>query len=427
MVIVPKVPVYSIAGISKTDQTQYEQFSADFARNRPKIIMVVDYIVNNVKIGNLILFHKYKTASHYEVFKKNLFAEISTFQRTLFLDSHSLAEETEKFETYIRDHIGMDNLTEGSYYAVMDSLIKEDRIYEYKICASVLPNNSREVDYDYILESKKLISAIPIDSLVQRTLAQFSISTLGSKQLGWVVALLNKRLQFFNTTTLTTPISQLMSPDTTIIFPKNVNDIKRIMDDSVSLFGLDSTIDHLLGLLGGLSVDFKDSFDKSLNRTDRTFVYATFIASIRSKVPVFSLLLTVSEHTKNSQARERLSKLNLVLPPTPWVDPYTSIEGLSKIFDFVNSIIFLVTRSQEESSALSAILAELNAPAPVLAPPVTKLPPLVKVATSPLPLPVKPATVLPKSQPITRFPGVSDTLNNKSGLGRTTNIFIKPR
>jgi hypothetical protein len=418
-VIVPKVPVYSIAGISKLDQTQYEQFSADFARNTPRIIMIVDYIIDGIKVGNLILFHKYKSSSHYEIFKKNIFADISTFQRTLFIDAHSLLEETARFNDYIRKHIGMDNLALGSYYAVMDPLIKDDRIYEYKIMAARVPQSSKEVDYDYILESKNLLNSVSLDSIVQRTLAEFSVSTLGSKQFGWIIALLNRRLSFFNTTTLTTPLGQLVAPDTKVIFPKNLNYIKRIMDDSVSLFGLDQTISHIISLLGGLSTDFKDSFNKSLSAVNKTFSYAAFIASIRSKVPVFSLFLQISEHAKNAEARTRLSQLNLTLPVTNGVASYITIEGLSNIFDFINSIIFLVTRSQDNSATLVEILAELNKPPP---PP----PPLAAKPAAPIQkatLPVRPTVVVPP-QTASRFPAVSKTLN---GARLPAKVFIKPR
>ena len=406
IVVVPKIPIYSIPNVKKVDLKQFENFSADFARNSPEIIMIIDYVIDGQKIGNLILFKKYKTATHYEVFKRNMFSEISSFQRTLFLDSANLLQETVNFRTYVHEHVGLNNLADGSWFAVMDSLIKDDRIYEYKIVASRVPQNAHEVDYDYILESKNLVNTVDVDSLVNKTLFDFSVTTLGSKQLSWIIALLNRNLQFFGTKTFQVPVKDLITPDTKLVFPKKVAFIKNIFDDSVSLFGISNTINQIIDLLGGLSSDFRSSFNDSLNATSKTFSYASFINSVRKKVPIFDLLLTISEHDKNTDALNRLSQLNITVPNKIGTEVFTTIEGLSNIFYFVNSIIFVIIKSQDNSSTLQDLLNQLNTPPPATPPLVSKPPPPVQT----LSIPTKPATVITPVKQSINVPTVTKIL-----------------
>lgn len=396
--VIPKLPIYALNGVSKLNLTAFEQTSADFARNQPQVYFVVDYIVDGVKIGNLIVFKKYKTASHYEVFKRNIFTEISSFQRTLFLDSTDLLTETRQFSTYLIEHLGLNTLPDGTYYCVMDPLIKDDRIYEYKVVASRLPQNAAEVDYDYILESKGLTQLTKVDSVTKSGLNNFSVVNLGSQQLSWIIALLNRGLSFFDVHTVLNPLSDILGPNATVVVPKNVAHVKSIFNDSVSLFGIDQTLIQIVSLLGGLTTDFRNSFNESLNNIAKTFSYSTFISSSRKKVPAFNLLLSISEHAGNESALKRLSQLSIAVPNKVGTETYTTIEGLSNIFYFIQSIIFVIIRVQDSSVELETILAELNKPPPPPPPPPPSPPAPIQIIGQP---PVRPVVLLPPAPPIT--------------------------
>jgi hypothetical protein len=413
--IIPKLPIYNLVGVSKLNSTLFEQASADFARNKPQVYFVVDYVVDGTKIGNLIVFKKYKTATHYEIFKRNIFTEISSFQRILFLDSADLLAETKQYSTYLSEHLGLNNLPEETYYCIMDPLVKYDRIYEYKVVASRIPRNAGEVDYDYILESKGLTQLTKVDSVTKSGLNNFSVVNLGSQQLSWIIALLNRGLSFFDVHTLLNPLSDILGPNASIVVPKNVAHIKSIFDDSVSLFGIDQTLVQIISLLGGLSSDFRNSFNESLNNLSKTFSYNAFISSCRAKVPAFNLLLSISEHAGNESALKRLSQLSISVPNKVGTETYTTIEGLSNIFYFMQSIIFVVIRVQDNSVELETILAELNKPPPPPPPPPPAPPAPIQIIGQP---PARPVVLLPPAPVLT----ISRSPITTSGLGGTIRL-----
>lgn len=361
----PKLPIYNLSGISKVNLSTFEQASADFARNKPIVSFIVDYIVDGIKIGNLLVFKKYKSATHYEIFKRNIFTEISSFQRILFLDSTDLSSETSAFSTYLNKNVGLTD----EYFAIMDPLIKDDRIYEYKVVASRVPQNYTEVDYDYILESKKLVLSYRIDSINKNTLNDFSIVNLGSGQLSWIIALLNRNLNLFDVHTVINSLESILGSNAQVVVPKDINHIKNIFNDSVSLFGIENTLTQILNLLGGLTPDFRNSFNESLNNISKTFSYNTFISSARKKVPAFNLLLSISEHANNAGALSRLSQLSISVPIIVGTETYSTIEGLTNIFSFMQNVIFVIVRVQDNSDELQIILDDLNKPPPSPPPP----------------------------------------------------------
>src|SRR3990167_10109269 len=67
--------------------------SGNFVDLEPKILFITEYIVGDEYVGLLIVWERYFNATHYEVFKRNVFGFKSDFERILFLDSNSLSEE----------------------------------------------------------------------------------------------------------------------------------------------------------------------------------------------------------------------------------------------------------------------------------------------------------------------------------------------
>lgn len=399
--------VYNVTGVSKYDQVATEKAAANFVRNEPEILMVTEYIVNEKTLGVLVVIKKYQNATHYELFKQNLFQENARFERVLFLDEKSLKEETDRYSSYLSNYIGM-KLDFNKHYIIFDPLIKDDRIYEYKIRASRVPAKITEVDFDFIIESKKVGAFREIDKTVKTTLFDYAATTLGSRDLAWVISLLNETVPFFGRGPAQTNLASLSSK---ILFASNTNSILDIAKDCFSLFGEKATLEHMIRILGGLGADFINSYVTSINETSKTFSYSTFISSIRSKIPVYNLILKVSESKNNTDALKRLSTMSITIPNKTGTESYQSIEGLTRIFNFINGIYLSVIYSQEGNNAneIKAIVDALNAPPPAPAP--APLVPLNNTAQNrpvlTLPTPAK----IPAPAPVTTTNRAVSTVN----------------
>lgn len=380
---------YNVSGVRKYDQVVFEKSAATFANNEPEITMISEYIVDEQSLGVLIVFEKYYDATHYELFKQNIFAG-TKFERILFLDAKSLKDETDRYSRYLSDYIGM-KIDFNKHFIVFDPLVKEDRIYEYKIKASRVPSKVTEVDFDFIVESKGLGAKREVDKTIKSSLFDFAGSTLGSRDLGWLISLLNEKVPFFGRVAQDN-LYGLIQPESNILFVNNTQNVLNIIKDSFSLFGEKITLSHIVNVLGGLGSDFIASFNSAINETSKTFSYANFISSIRNKVPIYSLILTVSESSNNADALNKLSKLSITLPTTKiGNESYLSIEGLTKIFNFVNGIYLTVIYSQDNNNSveIKKIIDALNAPAEPAAPaPINSLSPSATLPVVAAPTPV---------------------------------------
>jgi len=355
-----------LRGAGRRIKPSFERFAKNYTSDEPEILFIAEYIVEDEFVGALVVWENYYDSTHYEVFKRNLFDTDTSFDRILFLDKASLVEEREHFVGYIKDVLGFKDLEEGNYFVILDTIIKEDRIYEYKISASRVPKAAREVDYDFVLESKNLLNPALLSLGSENTLFDFAEGSLGARDLAWVVALANDEFDFFGRKAVESSLSSFFSNPTFDTFdvqvPKNINDILSIVDDSISLFGIKNTFLHLVDSLGGLPELFKSAFEASVDETRNVFSFDQFVSIVSPQIPILQLIFEVSE-SRDPRALVALSQLSVILPRETGSESLSSMTGLSRIMKFVNEFYLLVSYAQEAETftKIQEIIDEIEA------------------------------------------------------------------
>lgn len=361
-----KFKKFNNPNIKKFANPEFENFSKKFINSEPELLFVCEYFVDGVSIGVLCVWERFPDATHYEVFKKNLFSADAKFERVLFLDSVRLEEETTYYIDYIQKVLGI-SINQDEIYIMLDTTIKEDRIYEYRIRAARVPKAAAEVDYDFILEGKKLTKEVAVDDVSVNTIFDFAGVTLGSKDLAWTIAVMNETVPYFGRGPFEKPIGSLDLPlnenqDKFIMLANDSQNILKIFNESISLFNLKDTITNLINSLGGLPVDFREAFLDSVDEVAKTFSYDFFKKQIRSKSPVYNLILDVSEtaNIKKADVTSRLSKLSIALPTDKGSESLSSVEKLTRILAFVNKTFLAVIYAQDDTGKLQEMLEELR-------------------------------------------------------------------
>src|SRR3990167_2207870 len=262
----------------------------NFVEGKPDILFICDYIVDDEFVGILIVFERYQEATHYEIFKDNKFDNNPQFERILFLDSTALEAETKRLLPYLR--VAGFELNENSVFAVMDDNIKKDRIYEFFVRAAFVPKNVNDLIFLDILKSKNKIKTIEIAD--NSTISSVAFGTLGGAELSWIIALLNNNISFFGKGKLLEP--QIVS------LPKDPEDIMKMINDSIFLFGAKKVLNYLLSVLGGkvaflqklsghLNEDIASAFSDAIDEVSGVFSFDVFkSAIIKNSVKSFGLL-----------------------------------------------------------------------------------------------------------------------------------------
>jgi hypothetical protein len=332
----------------------FERRAKNFIENDPEILFVSEYIVNNNFAGGLVAWEKYLDATHYEIFKRNLFSRNSDFERVLFLDKNSLEEERNRLFVYVREVLGFTDLPEDEVFLFLDHRVKRDRIYEYRIRAARIPSGPADVDYDLALESKNLITTTTINDTTTATLAEFAGVSLGSEDLSWVISLINANSNFFGRSVYELAMPRILTvPETRrdekgdiiIYLPRSINDVLSIVSESVALFGVKETFGHVIDVLGGISKEFRCAFLDAIDETRDVFSYDRFKLVVSAQFPVFELLLSLSE-SESLRDTKALSNLSITVPSNVGSDSLNTLEGLSRIFKFVNESTIAILYSQ---------------------------------------------------------------------------------
>lgn len=347
----------SSSNITVEEPKKFERFSKQFINSEPKILFISEYIVNDKFSGTLLVWEKFFNATHYEVFKRNIFSTNSKFERILFLDSKSLDEEKNYYVNYINNILGFSSLNMENVYVMLDSITKEDRIYEYKIKASFVPQKAADVEYDSILEGKDLLRKV--EASIQN-IFQLSSAILLNEDLAWVVSLCNMELGFFGKTFSKTPINKIIKDMPGKIFlpveifvPKDIDSIIKMFNDSVILFGLKESFKHMLNFLRGLTNDVISIAINSIDENKGTFSFDLFRESIKDISPATKLVFSIS----SSEKIEQLAKLGIVIPKDTGSLSLFSMETLTKIFRYINEMIISLSYSQDNFKAVEDIIA----------------------------------------------------------------------
>ncbi len=356
---------YESQEVQRIRNDKFERFAEKYIKAEPEILFTCDYIVDDKLAGCLVVWEKFFDSTHYEVFKKNLFKEDADYERVLFIDTSSLEEERAHFIDYLHNTIGL-NVKASDIYVMLDTVIKEDRVYEYKIVASRVPKNATEVDFDMILEGAEKVRSIAVDVDSRNNIFDFTANVLGSRDLAWITSLLNEKLTFFGKVGAVKQVSSaLVSKDTPqpdVIIPSDLNDVLKVVNESTLLFGLLPTMEKVVVQCNGLDVEFRNAFLDAIDETKSLFSYDKFRDNVKNISPVFKLVLQVAQSSgvgANNQSVtgfDALSKLSINLPQDTGLQSLSSIEGITKVFSFVNNIYLSVLYAAEKdiSSALSS-------------------------------------------------------------------------
>lgn len=316
--------------ISITDTKDY------YIDNEPEILFIVEYIVDGVLKGALIVWEKYYDSTHYSVMKKNLFQSQAEFERILFLSQADLKEESKYFLSYIKDILGFKDIDEDNIFIMLDDKIKEDRVYEYQIIASQVPQKAEQIDYRLALRCNDLLNSIEFPS--SRGIYSIAKSAMGSRDLAWIIGLVNIGVKFFGNI-----YAQPYVQDKLLV-PRETDDVLSLIKDSISLFGLKDTLKAIIDILGGVSLEIEEVFLDSIDTNRNVFYYAPF------KEKFVSATNIVSRYSKTSGELEELRDINFFIfnISNTSSENLMSIEGLSNVFNFINEVILITTHSQQD-------------------------------------------------------------------------------
>jgi hypothetical protein len=360
----------NIKQVKKKVRPAFERSARNFMDDEPEIVFVAEYIVEGELLGSLLVWEKYRDATHYEIFKRNLFSQDPSFDRILFLDKTSLEEERKRLIPYIREDLGFEDINEEDFLIFFDHRVKEDRIYEYKIKATRVPTRPADVDYDLAMESQDLLTSITISDTSTASMFDFAGSTLQSEDLAWVFALLNENIKFFGRMGAERSLPEMMvklgadsgSGEIDVLIPRNMEDLLSIVSESVALFGVREAFGHIADVMGGITKEFRCSLIDAIDETRNVFSYDRFRMVITHQLPVFQLLLDLSE-SESVRDKKALSQLPVSLPTNTGSEVVNSLDGLSKVFKFVNDslLVALYSQDQENFEKIREIIEEIAA------------------------------------------------------------------
>lgn len=217
-----------------------------FHENAPDLLFVAEYVYSNKVLGVLVVWEDYYAATHYEVHRRNLLSATPDWERIIFLGRGTLNIETTRFLPYIEQVLGL-KANKLPMYAVLDTSVQQDKIYEYKIVAGYYPKSAK-MDYALLLRSKALMNYIPIkDATV--TLRQFASSALGSEDYAWIIALLNLDVSYLGSSYDNATLWDKVGTRKEMMVPKDPADLVRVIAESIHVFGAQETIKNLLASL----------------------------------------------------------------------------------------------------------------------------------------------------------------------------------
>ena len=307
----------------------FDRTTKNYINSEPQILFVSEYKVDDKQAGVLLVFEKFFESTHYEIFKRNIFSTNSEFERILFIDSKNLEDERKNYISYIKDILGFSNMDENNIFIYHDNELKSDRIYEYKIRATFVPRIVDEIDYDSILESKDLLKTI---QLVTSTANIFNFSTfsLGSDEQAWIISLLNEKLMFFGKLAKE-PLRNFINVGDVILVPSSVEDVMKIINDSVILFGVKNTVSRLIGLIGELDKSIKKIILESIDETTLSFSVDNIKDALLKEYPGIDFK---SELVSSILNRSGTKLLN-------------SVANFSFLFNFINDMVNVLVIAQE--------------------------------------------------------------------------------
>jgi len=392
---IASVPREQIAEIAETVQRELEDLEEANTRTllpsrlerylteQPKIYFVTEYVVDGKFIGLLVAFERFLISTHYEIYKKNWFHANPAPERILFLTKAALEAETVYYVDYVKNTLGFNTLNENNVFIVLDTIIKKERIYEYDVRASFVPQAASEIDYSFILRSKNLMKQVDVVSDSNLNLFSFAFSTLGKTNKGWIIGLLNN-VPYFGRAAASLALSSIETVQNApyVYMPSSEQDLLTAINDSVSLFGFKSTLQHMVDVLGGksfkalsvvrsLNEEVQNAFDLSIDESQGYFSIDVFKTQMNDISTSFKLALEKASLVASTFGTASALTGVVELGTMTGTRSFNSIDDLSDIFEvlrktelaimYVHENLDLFTLTAEQTQAVQEEQAQVDA------------------------------------------------------------------
>ncbi len=274
------------SGSVVTDRTSGYKFSSGI----PDMFFVAEYFTPQKGFsGVIVAWENYYGATHYSVYKRAKLTATADWKRILVLDSTTLQKETAQFLPYVNSRLKIPMKPEQGY-CIMDSDVRFDNIYEYKVVAGFFPS-SENFKYDVILNSKALtrnVAPLPTDTI--DTVAQ---SAMGSPDYAWILALCNRDIQFFSPAAATQQIRSVLGIGSYVIVPNDLNDIAKLFVESAYYFGLEKTVSNVLSELNPIAnSQFFKAVSESFDEPSSTFSFRSLNTRLATAYPAYGKILS---------------------------------------------------------------------------------------------------------------------------------------
>lgn len=277
--------------------------SLKFSRNAPDMLFCAEYAPNGVLLGVVVAWENYYSATHYEVFKRDKLSALSEWKRILMLSSADLVKESLLFAPYITTTLGIGIKIPQHAYCIMDGDVTIDRIYEYKVIATVYPGPQnvavpvQNFHYDIIMSSHDLLRVISFDP--SDTLGSAAVRAFGTEDYAWVLSLLNENLFFFGDAAFKRTLGEVLKgkPSSTLRVPKDFDDIVKIFIESVHEYGLRQSIFNILSHLYpvGENAGFFQSVNASFDATTNTFSFRSLSTRLAAQYAAYNKLISITD------------------------------------------------------------------------------------------------------------------------------------
>jgi hypothetical protein len=312
-------------------------------------------------------------ATHYEIYRKNHVALNSGYEKIGQFTYRQLIEERDRgagqgLLPYVREVLKIDNASDSSLLYFLDTNIKMDSIYSYRIVSVKVCENER-VDYLYALRSAGFLDYMTLQQFQSspsiNRLLLWGVRLYGDQRFRWVISLVNKNLDYFGNRA-----GRLIDRTTANIASQYVNFINnaryldKMIKESISKFGAYKTYIHLFEELGGLNQTLFNILQSTGNDAiivdgSNSFNFTRFKERVANEYAIFDLTLKALNVADSQRVVEQVFGGGVDFPPQEGYVNIADIGGATQVFDFVERIFHLLTVAEGQSEQVSAGLQRI--------------------------------------------------------------------
>lgn len=264
------------------EQKNLQLLSAfDFTKRKPQIIFTADYSPDGQSKGCIVGWKRIPDASGYVLTRRNIFDQT---EKSFVISNQDAQQALVPLSDYIKTWVlsFYENISDNLIYAYLDNTLSENQYYNYTVKAYQTHNNTKNHIFSIDTQPAPLSAKqrTSIDSLLSDAAqtAGFADSSqnsggansddvnpwpilaqviLGSARYDWILAAINSRASVDrNDPRASTREYSYLGARASFIFnqasagtfviPKNINDVIKRVNDSVTSFGVSQTIAEVL-------------------------------------------------------------------------------------------------------------------------------------------------------------------------------------